>query len=30
MKKLYKMTIYNILVMIYDNIIHETDNILNQ
>lgn len=30
MQKLYKMTIYNILVMIYDNIIHETDNILNQ
>ncbi len=30
MQKLYKMTIYNILAMIYDNIIHETDNILNQ
>ena len=30
MQKLYKMTIYNILAMIYDIIIHETDNILNQ
>ncbi len=28
LEKLGKMAIYNIFIMIYDNVIHETDNIL--